>query len=70
MGRYKLPRDFRGWAVPQKGTKSRVIYDIMVAERESGESFDVGTLVGCLGMGRNSIHTIIHRIRNPKARKR
>ena len=69
MGRPKSPRDDQGWAVPNIGTRSRIVYDVLVAALQSGEGVDVGRLAYCAGLSRDSVYVLIHRIRRPGARR-
>lgn len=37
LGRNARPRDSRGWRVPTSGSKSRLIYDLLVEGKTSGQ---------------------------------
>ena len=61
-------RDERGWKIPGNGTIARIVYDVMVAEAQSGEKNSFARLAGFLGTTHESLRVMATRIRNPGAR--
>lgn len=54
-------RDERGWRIPRDGTKSRQIYDLLVAEFSSGE------IIELFQGNRIATCVLIHNIKNPES---
>jgi hypothetical protein len=53
------PRDKRGWRIPRNGTKSRKIYDMLVAGKKPFE------IIKELGMTDSTIRVLIFNIKRP-----